>query len=396
MTGGVTDAAAGGDAGGVQALHQMVPSLRSGDAVGSHTLRVRDALRELGLESEIFVETAHPDVVGETLHVDDYVEHTRSRRAPRAGVVYQLAVGSSTAELFFSLPEPKVVDYHNITPPHFFSGWDDVEAMRTTVGRRQMQRLARRVDLALADSAFNVADLVGHGYRCPTAVVPILLDLEAAFDREVDGRALAKLERAKRRGGADWLFVGRFAPNKAQHDLLKAFALHRRDADPRARLHLLGSEGPGRYLEALRDSVEALGLERAVTIETGVDQGRLAAHYRAADVFVCLSEHEGFCIPVLEAMHHRVPVVAFAAAAVPETVAGAGLLLPDKRPWTVAAAVDRALSDAGLRERLARAAAGRLADFSLERSRARLVDALTPFLERHARAAERGAARRVP
>lgn len=364
----------------MRALHQMVPSLRTGDAVGGHTLRVRDVLRDLGLESEIFVENAHPDLAPETLLVDDYVDHTRSREAERVGVLYQLAVGANTAELFFTLPERKVVDYHNITPPSYFAGWDDFEAMRTRVGRTQMERLGRRVDLALADSAFNAADLVEHGYSCPTAVVPILLDL-AVFGRRVDDRALARLERDKRAGGADWLFVGRFVPNKAQHDVLKAFAVYRQACDPGARLRLVGSEGPERYVAALHRFAADAGLARAVTFATGVSQAELAAFYRAADVFVCLSEHEGFCIPLLEAMHHEVPVVAFAAAAVPGTLGAGGILLPEKDPLTVALAVDRVLRDDALRDRLVAAGRSRLAEFSLERSRAKLVRALQPLLD---------------
>lgn len=361
------------------ALHQMVPSLRTGDAVGHHTLAVRAVLRGMGLESEIFVENAQPAVADQTLHVDDYVEYTRSRPAERLGVIYQMAVGSNTADLFFALPEPKIVNYHNITPPEFFAGWDDFESMRTRVGRTQMERLGRRTALALADSSFNAADLAAHGYTCPTAVVPILLDL-GAFDRDVDTAEQGRLRAAKSRGGTDWLFVGRYAPNKAQHDLIKAFALYRAVHDPLARLRLVGSEGPERYVAALGELAVRAGVGDAVTFATGVSQGELAAHYQSADVYVCVSDHEGFCIPVLEAMHHGVPVVAFAAAAVPETVGDAGLLLPSKEPMTVTAAVQRVMTDERLRSQLVGAGRARLEHFTLARSRERLVDALRPLV----------------
>jgi len=361
------------------ALHQLVPSLRSGDAVGGHTLRVRDVLRDLGLESEIYVENAHPSLAGEVRHVDEYVEDTRRAGSAPAAVIYQLAVGSNTADLFFSLPEPKVVDYHNITPASFFRGWDDFEAMRTRVGRTQMARLARRVDLAIADSAFNLADLAEHGYTCPTAVVPILLDLPA-FAAEVDDATARRLAGAKRRGGADLLFVGRLVPNKAQHDLIKVLAAYRRVVDPQARLHLVGSEGPDQYVKALRAFAGELGLGDAVEFATGVSQAELAAYYESADALVCLSEHEGFCIPLLEAMHHGVPVIAFAAGAVPETLADGGLLLTGKDPLLVALAIERVLSSGDLRNRMVAAGRRRVEDFGLERTRPLLVDALTPFL----------------
>jgi glycosyltransferase involved in cell wall biosynthesis len=125
---------------------------------------------------------------------------------------------------------------------------------------------------------------------------------------------------------------------------------------------------------------DALGLADAVEVTGSVTAGTLAAHYRAADVLVCLSEHEGFCVPLLEAMHHRLPVVAYRAAAVPETVGPAALLLDTKDGATVAAAVARVLSDDELRTGLVDAGTARLAEFDLERTRARFMDAMAPVL----------------
>ena len=133
-----------------------------------------------------------------------------------------------------------------------------------------------------------------------------------------------------------WLFVGRLAPNKAQHDIVKAFAAYRRFHNADARLHLVGGGREDAYAHTLRRFIHAAGLDDAVTLAGGVSSSELAAYYRAADVFVVCSEHEGFCVPLLEAMHHRVPIVAFAAAAVPETLGEAGLLFDIKDPCTIA------------------------------------------------------------
>ena len=173
-----------------------------------------------------------------------------------------------------------------------------------------------------------------------------------------------------------WLFVGRLAPNKCQHDLIKALAAYRRLYDPQARLHLVGGSSSNAYRTALEAFVDHLDLGEAVFLHGGVSPGALVAHYRAADVFVCLSEHEGFCVPLLEAVHHRLPVVALAEAAVPETVEGAGVLLPAKEPARVAAAVHRVLGDPDLRAALVVAGTARLADFALERTRPVLLDAI--------------------
>jgi glycosyltransferase involved in cell wall biosynthesis len=356
-----------------------VPSLRAGDAVGGHTLRVRDVLVGMGLESEIFVETAQPEVRHHTLPVDDYLDHVPLRGRRRQGVMYQMAIGSRTADIVYALPERTVVDYHNVTPASFFFDWDGSEVARTDVGRWQMHRLAERTELGLADSAFNEQELVDAGYR-ETAVVPILLDV-AELDTEPDRSTAGALARGRDGGGADLLFVGRLAPHKAQHDLVKALAVYRRLYDPLARLHLVGSAGPTEYVDAVRGLAERLGLSAAVTVAPSVTGAQLAAYYRAADVFVSVSEHEGFCIPVLEAMHHGMPVVAFAAGAVPETVGDAGLVLHAKDPLTVAVALDRVLRDGPLREGLVAAGRRRLAAFDPARTRARLEETVTRFVE---------------
>ena len=177
------------------------------------------------------------------------------------------------------------------------------------------------------------------------------------------------------------MFVGRVAPNKAQHDVVKAFAWYRRVFDAGASLTLVGGVSAGSYWVALQRFVTELGLSDAVRLAGSVPDAELEGLYRSADVFVCLSEHEGFCVPLLEAMAHGVPIVAFDAAAVPETLGDAGLLLGSKRPGFVAEAVARVVGDDRLRRALVDAGRVRLELFDLERSRRRLLDALTPILE---------------
>ena len=197
----------------------------------------------------------------------------------------------------------------------------------------------------------------------------------------MDEAVLSRLQHAKEGGGADWLFVGRVTPNKCQHDVVKAFAAYRRFHDAKARLHIVGGVASEPYAAALRAFVRRLDLADCVFLTGPVSAGALAAHYRAADVYVCLSEHEGFCVPLLESMHHRVPVVAFGVTAVPETLADAGVCLPDKSPALVAEAVDRVLSDDALRAQLLDSGTRRLQDFTLERTRALFLEAMAPVLE---------------
>jgi glycosyltransferase involved in cell wall biosynthesis len=244
-------------------------------------------------------------------------------------------------------------------------------AQATALGHQQLVELAPDVVLAIAVSRFNRRELTEAGFRS-TAVAPLLIDLGSGRG-DADAATVDRLMAARRAGGADLLFVGRIAPHKAQHDLIKALAAYRQAYDPKARLRLVGGVSSPAYRRALDRFVAHLGLAEAVDMTGSVTDDQLAAYYRSADVFVCCSDHEGFCVPLLEAMHHQLPIVAFGAAAVPETVGAGGVVLPAKGPALVAAAVHRVVDDTALRAVLLDAGRARLAELSLERSRARFA-----------------------
>lgn len=344
------------------AVHQFIPTFARRDAVGSHTLQARSVLRDLGYDSEIYAADAAPDA-------REFVKPYQSYR-PRAHqptwLLYQASTGTFMAEWFRARPEPKIVNYHNITPAPFFEGWEPHVAAELSAGRHQLQRLASTTDLALADSRYNATELVDVGYR-DVRVAPILLDVHD-FERAVDERALDAMRRAKPAGSAEWLFIGRLAPNKCQHDIVKAFAWYRAVFDPGARLRLIGGTSSAAYERTIRTFITEAGLTDAVELTGSVTGGELSAALTNADVFVCLSEHEGFCVPLLEAMHERVPVVAYAATAVPETLGAAGILLPSKSAALVAAAVHRVVGDHALANQLRDAGEARLARFALDRT----------------------------
>lgn len=359
----------------MSAIHQFLPTFASRDAIGNHALHVRRVLRGMGLESEIYAEgiarpgrrEAHP-----------YRSFGRKPAPGPTWLLYQLSTGSAVADFVRARPEPKLVNYHNITTASLFAPWEPHVAVECKEGRRQLGEMAGEVELGVAVSSFNEAELREAGYR-DTAVAPVLVDLDGA-DVDADPEVLARLDRGKRAGGSDWLFVSRVAPHKCQHDVVRALAAYRRLYDPDARLHLVGAAGSGAYVSMLERYIAALGLGGAVTVTGSISATALKSYYRSADVFVCLSEHEGFCVPVIEAMRLSVPVVAFASTALPETVAGAGVLLKAKDPVTVAAAVARVLTDDPLRAQLVAAGVRRSADFSLDRSSRRFTEVIARFL----------------
>jgi glycosyltransferase involved in cell wall biosynthesis len=345
-------------------VHQFLPALSPRDAIGMHTLAIDRVLREAGIGGDIFAGEVHRELRRHARSYHDY------RPRPGDVLLYHAAIGCALGDWMAARPEAVVLDYHNITPPEYFEVWAPETGLLLAQGRAQLTRLAPRCTLGLADSSFNAAELTRLGCG-RTAVVPIFIDPSQWGD--VDDAARDRLLATKR--GTDWLFVGRVAPNKAHHDLIRAFAAYRRVWDRGARLFIVGGV-TSEYQYALERLVARLALDDAVVFTGSVPGGVLAAHYAAADVFVCVSEHEGFLVPVVEAMWWGLPVVAYAAAAVPETVADAGVLLEHKEPAHVAAAVDRVAHDDALRAALVAAGHARTQDFAPERTAVTLLTAL--------------------
>ena len=349
-------------------VHQVIPVLAPHDAVGAHTLRVQAALQAARIESRVFAEVIIGDPSGEALPLTSFAANGNGADL----LLYQASTGSSGAEWLLRRAEAYAVNYHNVTPAAFFDPWDSDAAYSMRRARNQLRALAPRSVGALADSPYNATELDEAGYE-PVEVTPLLLDV-GGEPPHGDERTAAFLQRTRR--GAHWLFVGRLAPNKCQHDILAAFAAHRVLHDPDARLTLVGSAASATYEAALFALADQLGLTDALTIVASLRDEELAAYYHDADLFVCLSEHEGFCIPIIEAFRFGTPVLALAAAAVPDTAGDAAVLLPSKDPHLVATAADCLLRDAALRTELVAAGRARVLDFALDRTAPLFVDAV--------------------
>jgi glycosyltransferase involved in cell wall biosynthesis len=355
-------------------IDQVLPSIVGRDAVSHHTLEAQRVLRSLGFVSEIYAVTMGPEMAGRVHPIEELPREEPSSQ----WLCYQGSTGSPAAEVFSEHPGGKLLDYHNITPAEFVSAWMPALGEEVSLGRRQMAELAPLVDFALADSAYNKAELDAWGYR--RSVVSMLMVDHANFDVAPDPVLAAQLAEDRSTGGADWLFVGQFLPHKSQHEVVEAFAAYRAAYDKSARLHLVGRPSSAGYAEAVRLQVRELGLEGAVDLAGSVSPNQLAALYRGCDLYVCCSEHEGFCAPLLEAMHHGLPVLAFDAGAVAETLGGAGLVLSSKEPALFAAAASRLQGDKELRNELLAAGEKRAQEFTPERARAAFAEAIEQAL----------------
>ena len=323
-------------------VHQFTAVLSGRDAVGHHTLAVDGMLREIGADTTIFAAHVNPELKDRVTHYRHHVD------APAPDlIIYQASTGTPVADYLLERPEPVVVNYHNMTPAEYYYPWKPHLGAELDHGRRQLARLCRQAHFGIADSEFNAGELRSFGLN-NVEVSPVLVN-DAVLPV---GGALASAGSVGVVSKVTLLFVGRLAPNKCQQDLVSALAVLRRWR-PGVELVLVGASSADVYEAALKDFAAELGVGDAVRFVSSVSSSELAcAGIERADVFVCLSEHEGFCVPLVEAMAWGVPVVAAAAAAVPETLGGAGVLLTDKSAVVVAAAVERVLDDVGLREGL--------------------------------------------
>jgi glycosyltransferase involved in cell wall biosynthesis len=338
------------------AINQFLPNLTYGDAISNEAIWIRDQLRAAGFASEIFVQFVDPRVAHECRLFSSEALHDSG------ALIYHHSIGAEMTPQIIEFRGPKYLIYHNITPGEFFEEYRPAFAQILYQGREDLLRLGRHFEHSVGDSAFNAAELAESGFREP-GILPLAIDPRkwsfppdaALMDQMQDGRT-------------NILFVGRFAPNKKQEDLLRAFS-HYLKHDPDARLVLVGKpEEADPYVDYLQAVIADLGIGNSVIQPGSIADSQLAAYYRTAHLFWSMSEHEGFCVPLIEAMWFDVPIFAFKGSAVPETLAAAGLMFTAKANWPELAALARLLvTDQALKEKLVRAQRIRRVEFLPEK-----------------------------
>jgi glycosyltransferase involved in cell wall biosynthesis len=305
-------------------------------------LGIQRVLRAAGYESEIFVENSDPRLEDVTQH---YLDLPKASHRDNI-LIHHFSIGSRASRIAYALPDRMVLVYHNITPPEYFIDIHPVLVQQCFLGRRELSFYASRCDLALGDSEYNRRELEEAGFP-RTDVLPVV-------------PGFSHLAGPPDRTNAKWfddgwvnlLFVGRVIPSKRIEDLIRWFQAYKKWFNPRSRLLLVGSHGGfERYVTMLHDFIARLGVSD-VHLQGHVSNEELVAYYDIADVFVCASEHEGFCVPLIEAFHMGIPVIAYAAAAVPATMDGGGILVDTKDPVTVAALIDELVTNAALQDRV--------------------------------------------
>lgn len=356
-----------GGAPGRPRVAQMVLNVSVADAITHHVLMIDDALRALGLSAGIFCENAHPDLAHRASSFTTFDD------ARVDAVLFHFSIGSRIAATFGSARCKKAIVYHNVTPPEFFDGINSRVAAALRAGRDELRALVGRVDLALGVSEFNRAELEAFGFP-DTGVLPIAVPSDLA-GVEPDPAWLARASAA----GPVLLHVGRIAPNKRFDDLIRILA-HVQAREPRAELWLVGTDRDTEtYSMALVDMAQDLGIP-GVLLLGQVPAPALAACYRAAAAYLCASAHEGFCVPLVEAMHFGLPIVAFDAGGIGETLGGAGVLLGERRCDLAAAAVTLLHRDCEVRAAVVERQRERVGSFSTDAFRQRLAAHLEAVL----------------
>jgi glycosyltransferase involved in cell wall biosynthesis len=329
-------------------VDQLVPAFHRGDAIGDEAVELRGFFRRTGVESEIYCLTRDRGLEGEARLFADFPPP-----AAQDVTILHFALPSPLTEGLIRHPSRKAIIYHNITPAEFFEGTSPEMVRIARLGREELAALQPRVELGLADSEYNRLELEALGYR-NTHVFPLFVDF-ARYERPAN----AFVESFFRDGRTNILFVGRVAPNKRVENLVKTLFYYKKYISPLVRLVVVGKTGTfPSYFEAVSRMADEFYLKpEEVQFLGHVPDDEMYALYRAADVFLSLSEHEGYCLPLVEAMIFDLPVIALGAAAVPYTLGEAGIVLKDSRPAAVAELVDLVVRDAALRAKLV--AAGR-------------------------------------
>lgn len=353
-------------------IHQLLSGFADGDATSQEAILLRDLVRKWGHASDIF---ADPSCISPTLSRDcrplsDY------HAAPDDICLHHYGIASPAVDCFLASPARKILIYHNITPADHFIGFDDELVLRLRQARDALPNLARQVDAVWAVSRFNATELTALGIQ-NVKVFPLLFS-PALLNLPPDPRILHKFSGPLQ----NILFVGRNAPNKRIENLIEAFAWYNKSINPYSRLIIVGSgRSTPRYYLMLRMLVGDLDLPN-VCFEGFASAEGLVAYYKVAHAYVCPSEHEGYCMPLIEAMYMGVPVIARATGGMPEAINGAGVLYDQLEALPLAELIHRVLTDAQLRKEILASQEKRMRQILERKPEAELEILLAEFLTR--------------
>ncbi len=338
----------------IKGIYQFLPNMSYGDAISNYALVIKDILKELGFATEIFTINTHPKLFGLTKSYQEY----KSLSSRDNLIIYQYSIGSELTEFIKTLPDKKILLFQNITPSYFFLGINSRVEEDCRRGKEELEGLVPFIDLALGSSEFNRIQLEGLGFKF-TGTMPIILN-DLTYQKKPNKRFMKHFGDGK----VNLLHVGRIAPNKRIEEIIKIFYFYHHKINPDSRLLIAGTDiNMENYAFALKELADGFGLGEVYFLGmTTLEE--LNACYRVAHAYICMSEHEGFCVPLLEAMYFDVPIIAYNSSAVPYTLGDAGVLVNEKSFEEIAEMADILVRDIKLRDRVIEKQRERLRDFS--------------------------------
>lgn len=360
-------------------IFQIVTSLAFGDAVGNDALAIDRLLRENGYETGIYCRTRDERIKNPSVHLLNEMPKLSKEDV----ILFHYYGYSEIADDVIMLKCRVILIYHNITPPEYFRPYDYSTYRLCSDGRKQLARFAmissdsscRAIDAyqpyaVIADSEYNKKDLLEIGYSCPIEVCPILIPFED-YEKKPNEDIINEFARTKEEiesgtGTVNVVFVGRIAPNKRHEDIIHTFSWYKENLNMNCRLILAGGTAAASYQNSLKDYCEELGITESVIFTEKVPFADILAYYSIADVFLCMSTHEGFCVPLTEAMYFHTPIIARNASAIPDTLGDSGLLVDDNDPVTASMLIDKVIINKNFRESIIASQDRRLQDFSYE------------------------------
>lgn len=352
---------------------QLVSSLNYGDAVGNEVIAFKRTLQEQGYTTEIYTNNIHKKIQPDMAKLYKDMPPLRENDL----VIYHYASECDISKDIKNFPCKVILRYHNVTPPEFFHGYDANAEKATANGLKQVKEIRPYIDFCLPVSKFNMDDLKAMGYTCPMEVLPILI----RFDDYAQEPDQSVIDKYTTDGYTNLLFVGRMAPNKKVEDVVSAFAVYKESYDKTARLFLVGSfQEEDKYYQHLLRHIKKLGVEDVI-FPGHISFSAILSYYRIADVFLCMSEHEGFCVPLVEAMYFDVPVVAYNKCAVPDTMGHSGVVVAEKNYEQIAQIIHEIVSDEDVKERMIGRQNTRLKDFDLAKLKRKFVAILAGQFE---------------
>ena len=345
-------------------IHQVLHTLSYGDAISGEVLALQRVLRELGHNSEIYAINVHPFLKDRARLYQDYPADFMGE------MVLHYSLGSPLNKLYAdNRRATRSLIYHNLTPAKWFAGVNPKVVRDIEAGVLELPELCRVTDRLIADSEYNAAELKTLGFKAEVLELP--LDT-AKWDLPPNPGIAALLQRE---GGIHVVHVGRLAPNKCIEDIIRMFYFLHHKINKQSKLWLVGVDYDTElYSFALKRLVDELYLTDAVQFVGCLSDAEVKALYLNGTAYVCMSEHEGFCVPLVEALHHGLPAIAYSATAVPGTMGAGGILVREKRHAELAELVNEIYVNRGFRERLVKAGHERARHFSLERFKSRVAE----------------------